>query len=89
MSDMPRTMLLRRTEAGCTAHGFRSSFRDWAAERTNVPREVAEAALAHVVESRVEAAYRRSDLLEKRRDLMERWATFCEGETGKVVQLRA
>ena len=61
----------------CTVHGFRSSFRDWAAERTSFPREVVEAALAHAIEDRTEAAYRRTDLLEKRRRLMEAWATFC------------
>jgi len=60
-----------------TAHGFRSTFRDWAAERTNFPSEVAEMALAHVVGSKVEAAYRRSDMFEKRRRLMQQWATFC------------
>jgi integrase len=87
LSDMTLTMLLRRMGAGVTAHGFRSSFRDWAAEATNFPREVAEAALAHAVESRVEAAYRRSDLLEKRRKLMEAWAGFCGGLGGKVVPM--
>lgn len=87
MSDMTLTMLLRRMDAGCTAHGFRSSFRDWAAEATNFPREVAEAALAHTLESKVEAAYRRSDLLEKRRKLMEAWAGFCTGAGGKVVSM--
>jgi integrase len=70
-----------------TAHGFRSAFRDWAAERTNVPREVAEAALAHAIENKVEAAYRRSDLLDKRRKLMEQWARHCAGEAGAVVSL--
>lgn len=60
-----------------TAHGFRSSFRDWVAETTNYPNEVAEMALAHVVKNRVEAAYRRGDLMEKRRELMDDWATFC------------
>ena len=80
-------MLLRRMDVNVTAHGFRSSFRDWAAEATNFPREVAEAALAHAVESRVEAAYRRSDLLEKRRKLMEQWARYCAGEAGAVVPL--
>lgn len=79
LSDMTLTMLLRRMEVPATAHGFRSSFRDWCAEATNYPREVAEAALAHVIESKVEAAYRRSDLLEKRRMLMEEWASFCDG----------
>jgi integrase len=58
-------------------HGFRSSFRDWAAEATAHPREVVEMALAHSIESKVEAAYRRGDLFEKRRQLMEDWAVFC------------
>ncbi|MCB9947886.1 MAG: tyrosine-type recombinase/integrase [Rhodospirillaceae bacterium] len=87
MSDMTLSMMLRRMDTGCTAHGFRSSFRDWAAEATNFPREVAEAALAHALESRVEAAYRRSDLLEKRRKLMDAWAGYCGGAAGKVVPL--
>jgi integrase len=87
MSDMTLTRVLRRMEENATAHGFRSSFRDWAAEATNFPREVAEAALAHAVESRVEAAYRRSDLLEKRRKLMEQWDQHCAGRAGAVVPL--
>jgi integrase len=65
-----------------TAHGFRSTFRDWAAERTNFPREVCEAALAHAVESKVEAAYRRGDLFEKRRLLMAAWARYCAAPAG-------
>ncbi|QCO04229.1 tyrosine-type recombinase/integrase [Azospirillum argentinense] len=85
MSDMTLTMLLRRLEMKATAHGFRSSFRDWCAEATNFPREVAEAALAHALESKVEAAYRRSDLLEKRRKMMEAWARHCESAGGKVT----
>jgi integrase len=60
-----------------TAHGFRSTFPDWAAERTNFPREVVEMALAHTIESKVEAAYRRGDLFQKRRQLMDAWARFC------------
>jgi integrase len=60
-----------------TTHGFRSSFRDWAAERTNFPREVAEMALAHTVGDKVEAAYRRGDLFQKRRQMMDGWAKFC------------
>jgi integrase len=87
MSDMTLTMILRRMDAEFTVHGFRSCFRDWAAEATNFPRDVCEAALAHALESRVEAAYRRSDLLEKRRKLMDAWAGFCLGGTGKVVHL--
>ena len=76
LSNMVFEMALRRKKLPITTHGFRSSFRDWAAETTNFPREVAEMALAHVVENRVEAAYRRGDLLAKRRDMMEQWATF-------------
>lgn len=87
MSDMTLTRVLRRMAENATAHGFRSSFRDWAAEATNFPREVAEAALAHAVESRVEAAYRRSDLLEKRRVMMEQWAGHCAGKLGEVVSM--
>ena len=69
-------------------HGFRSSFRDWAAERTNHPREVIEAALAHVVQNRVEAAYSRSDLFERRRRLMDDWAAYLSHPHGEVVVLR-
>ena len=76
LSDMVFLMTLRRMNLDVTAHGFRSSFRDWAAEQTNFPREVCEMALAHTVENRVEAAYRRSDLFEKRRELMVDWASF-------------
>lgn len=76
LSNMVFLMALRRMGTTITAHGFRSSFRDWAAEVTNLPREVAEMALAHAVENRVEAAYRRGDLLAKRRELMETWANY-------------
>jgi len=75
---------------GITAHGFRSTFRDWAAERTTFAREVAEMALAHAIPDAVEAAYRRGDLFEKRRKLMDAWATYCakiETDAGKVVAL--
>jgi integrase len=78
MSNMTMLMLLRRMgRDGLTAHGFRSTFSDWAAERTAYPREVVEMALAHAVENKVEAAYRRGDLFEKRRKLMVDWACFC------------
>jgi integrase len=70
-----------------TTHGFRSTFRDWAAERTNFPREVAEMALAHTIGDKVEAAYRRGDLFEKRRKLMEAWAGFCADTTAQVVPM--
>ena len=76
LSDSTLSKLLRELRIGAVPHGFRSSFRDWAAERTDVPREVCELALAHVNSDRVEAAYRRSDLFEKRRDLMDAWAAY-------------
>ena len=69
--------LTKDVNPNITAHGFRSTFRVWCAERTNYPREVAEAALAHVIKDQTEAAYMRSDLFEKRRQLMEDWAKFC------------
>lgn len=78
LSNMAMLKLLERMgRDDLTAHGFRSTFRDWAAERTNFPREVVEMALAHTIESKVEAAYRRGDLFQKRRQLMEGWAGFC------------
>jgi integrase len=76
-SNMTLLALLKRMgRSDLTAHGFRSTFRDWAAEQTDFPREVAEMALAHAVSDKVEAAYRRGDLFEKRRRLMEAWATY-------------
>jgi integrase len=91
MSNMVMLMLLRRMKRGdLTAHGFRSTFSDWAAERTACPREVVEMALAHAIESKVEAAYRRGDLFDKRRQIMAAWSRFCEGSaTGDVVVMRA
>jgi integrase len=80
LSDMSLTEFLRRAEINATAHGFRSSFRDWCSEETGVPSEVAEMALAHAIKSDVEAAYRRGILLEKRRLLMAQWAMFVLGE---------
>ena len=78
MSNMVFLMLLRRIgRADLTVHGFRSTFSDWCSERTAYPREVVEMALAHTVENKVERAYRRGDLFEKRRKLMADWATFC------------
>jgi len=70
-----------------TVHGFRSSFRDWAEERGGMPREIAELSLAHEVGNATERAYRRSDLLGKRRDLMERWARFCTPASAKVTEI--
>lgn len=78
LSNMALLMTLGRMNRGdITAHGFRSTFRDWAAERTNLPREVVETALAHSVESKTEAANRRTDFFEKRRQLMDSWAEYC------------
>ncbi|MCJ2126677.1 tyrosine-type recombinase/integrase [Methylobacterium sp. J-077] len=78
LSNMAMLVLLRRMErTDLTVHGFRSSFRDWASETTHFPSEVVEMALAHAIESKVEAAYRRGDLFEKRRELMMAWAAFC------------
>lgn len=78
MSNMVFLMALRRMDVPITAHGFRSSFRDWAAEATSLPREVAEMALAHSIENKVEAAYRRGDLLGKRREMMNSWSSYID-----------
>ena len=75
-------MALRRMGVDVTAHGFRSAFRDWAAERTNFTREVCEAALAHTIRDKAEAAYRRGDLFDKRRELMNAWAVFATASRG-------
>jgi len=77
MSGMAMSMLLRRMNVDVTVHGFRSGFRDWSAECTGYAHEVAEMALAHTIENKVERAYRRGDLFDKRRRLMDDWATYC------------
>ncbi len=80
LSTMTFLMALRRlNRSDITPHGFRSSFRDWAAEQTNVPRAVCEAALAHALRDKTEAAYHRTDLFERRRELMTAWAAFATG----------
>jgi integrase len=89
MSDMTLTKLLRDMGETVTAHGFRSSFRDWVSEATQFQGELAEAALAHTIENKVEAAYRRGNLLEKRRKLMDAWGDYCDGGAAKVVRLAA
>lgn len=90
LSNMAFLMLLRRmNRTDITAHGFRSSFRDWAAEKTNTPRTVVEAALAHVVKDKTEAAYFRSDLFELRRKLMDNWTRCATARPTKVVPMRA
>jgi integrase len=73
-------MALRRMNVDATPHGFRSTFRDWAAEETNFPAEVCEMALAHTIRNRTEAAYLRTNLFLKRRDLMEQWSRYCTGQ---------
>lgn len=101
LSDMSLTAVLRRmnsdgmewvSEKGdpITVHGFRSTFRDWASETTNFPREVCEHALAHQLPDKVEAAYRRGDLIEKRKLLMEAWSNFCATniESAEIVPIR-
>jgi integrase len=86
LSSMALLALLKRMgRDDLTTHGFRSTFRDWAAEMTNFPREVAEMALAHVVTDQTEAAYRRGGLFEKRRKLMQAWAEFCRRTSGAKV----
>jgi integrase len=75
--------VVRRAQANVTVHGFRSAFRDWAGDSTAFPRDVVEAALAHAIENKTEAAYRRSDALEKRRRLMAAWATYCASSPQK------
>ena len=87
LSDMTLTKVLRDMGLDCTAHGFRSSFRDWVSEETTFDGAVAEAALAHAIENKVEAAYRRGNLLEKRRALMAAWGDYCDGAGGKIVRL--
>jgi integrase len=93
LSDMSLTAVLRRMGRGeLTAHGFRSAFRDWTAEKTGYPTEIAEMALAHAVGNKVEAAYRRGDLFEKRKRMMDDWAAYCSttsnAQTAQVVSLR-
>ena len=91
LSGMAMVMCLRRMQVdGVTVHGFRSAFRDWAGDTTEFPRELAEAALAHVAGDETERAYRRSDALESRRKLMSAWGAFCEPkpETNNVIQFQ-
>lgn len=82
LSDMTLSSVLRRMKISAVPHGFRSTFRDWASERTSHPQEAAEMALAHTVNNKVEAAYRRGDMMAKRFRLMEDWATFCGSGRG-------
>jgi integrase len=84
----PEKYLDRQSGRPAVPHGLRSTFRDWVAERTEYPRDMAEIALAHTVGSEVERAYRRGDMVEKRRAMMAAWGRFLRGEMGaKVVQI--
>ena len=89
LSNMAMSMLLKRMgKTEITVHGFRSTFRDWASEQTSFPHEVCEMALAHTIGNKAEAAYRRGDLFEKRRLLMEAWSIFCDTRrSSEVVML--
>lgn len=91
LSNMAMNQLLKRMDRdSITVHGFRSSFRDWAGDETNFPREIAEGCLAHAVGDETERAYRRRDAIEKRRKLLEAWAQFCAGQSSaKVIPIRA
>lgn len=90
LSNMAMPMMLRRMGVYVTVHGFRSTFRDWISEETNHPSEVAEKALAHTISNKVEAAYRRGDLIERRRLLLTDWEVFCQSKTYQnVVDLKA
>lgn len=91
LSDMSLTAVLRRMERhDITVHGFRSTFRDWGAEATAYPSEMLEMALAHTISNKVEAAYRRGDMIEKRRRLMQDWSDFCDKKmAGEVIPLRS
>jgi len=90
LSNMAMEAVLRRAGIDATTHGFRSSFRDWAGDHTSFPRDVVEAALAHAVENKTEAAYRRSDALEKRRKLMAAWDGYCNAPVqNNVTPLRS
>jgi integrase len=90
LGAMAMRRLAKRLDAMGTIHGFRSSFRDWAGEATSFPREIAEQSLAHATGGAVEAAYRRGDFPERRRPLMEAWASYCDpGAGGNVIPIRA
>jgi integrase len=82
LSDMTLAAVMKRLRIDATVHGFRSTFRDWAEEETSYPHEVKEAALAHAVKSKTERAYRRTDLFEKRREMMRDWGDFALGVGG-------
>ena len=83
---MAMTSVMRRMGLEAVPHGLRSTFSDWAAERTNYPHEMAEMALTHTVTNKVEAAYRRGDMVEKRRQMMKEWENFLSSTTGTLAE---
>ena len=87
LSDMTLSKLVKELGFDADIHGFRTSFRTWAQERTNFPREVAEAALAHSIKDKAEAAYARSDVFDKRRKMMDAWASYIAVGAGEMVKL--
>ena len=87
LSKVTFAKLMLTLKLDAVPHGFRSSFRDWAAECTSAPHAVMEAALAHVVGNKVVAAYARTDLFERRRALMDQWAKYLEGGGGQVIPM--
>ena len=89
LSENTFNKLMKELGLEVHAHGFRTSFRTWTQEKTNYPREIAEAALAHSLKDKAEAAYARSDLLEKRAEMMEAWSQFILADASDVIQIRA
>jgi integrase len=90
LSNMAMSMILRRLKLDVTVHGFRSTFRDWVSEETEHSPEAAEKALAHTIGNKVEKAYRRGDLFERRRKLLLDWEAYCSGNTiSNVIALKA
>ncbi len=89
LSDMTLTKVMRDMGLTAVPHGFRSTFKDWVSENTNYPNEVSEMALAHVIGDKVEAAYRRGELFEKRKQLMTDWATYCLSGAAKARRVQA
>ena len=88
LSENTFNKLIKDLKFDVHAHGFRTSFRTWTQEKTNYPREIAETALAHSLQDKSEAAYARSDLLEKRREMMEAWAIYIINEDAKLISIR-
>jgi len=85
---MAMTMVIRKLKKNVTVHGFRSTFRDWVSEKTDHSSEVAEMSLAHTITNKVEAAYRRGDLIEKRRVLLADWESYCNSPTDQKTSQR-